>query len=270
MRIRTRKILVGLLGAAALVYVGAVAALYVFQRDLLYQPPQTFRTAPAAAGLPEAKEDVLLTQDGERVIVWSVPPHDGKKVVLFFHGNGDTLALRVPRLRAVIADGTGLVALSYRGYAGSTGHPTERGLILDALASYDYAVARYAPERLVVWGFSLGTGPAVELASERPIAKLILEAPYTSTADVAASDLPFIPVRLLMKDQFHSDQRIEKVHVPLLIMHGERDPGISIRFGRRLFALANEPKRFVSFPEGGHFDLDSYGASSVALQFINE
>jgi uncharacterized protein len=270
MRIRRWKILIGLLGAAVLAYVGAVAALYVFQRDLLYRPPKTFRTAPAAAGLPEAKEDTLLTQDGEKVIVWSVLPREGKKVVLFFHGNGDTLALRVPRLHAVIADGTGLVALSYRGYAGSTGHPTERGLILDAVASYEYAAARYAPERLVVWGFSLGTGPAVALASERPIGKLILEAPYTSTADVAASDLPFIPVRLLMKDQFHSDERIESVHVPLLIMHGERDPGISIRFARRLFGLANEPKRFVTFSEGGHFDLDTYGASGVALQFINE
>jgi uncharacterized protein len=270
MRIRPRTILIGLLGVVVLAYVAAVVALYVFQRDFLYQPPETFRTTPAAAGFAQAKEDVALTQDGEKVIVWSVPPHEGKKVVLFFHGNGDTLALRVPRLRAVIADGTGLVALSYRGYAGSTGHPTERGLILDALASYEYAVARYAPERLVVWGFSLGTGPAVALASEQPIGKLILEAPYTSTADVAASDLPFIPVRLLMKDQFHSDQRIEKVHVPLLILHGERDPGISIRFGRQLFALANEPKRFVSFPEGGHFDLDAYGASTVALQFINE
>jgi fermentation-respiration switch protein FrsA (DUF1100 family) len=270
MRIRRPKILIWLLCLAAAGYLGAVALLYVFQRDLLYRPPQTFRTAPAAAGLPEAEEAVLATEDGEKVIAWYVPPHEGKRVVVFFHGNGDTLALRVPRFRAVIADGTGLIALSFRGYAGSSGHPTERGLILDALAAYDYAVSHYAPERIVVWGFSLGTGPAVALASERRIGKLILEAPYTSTADVAASDLPFISVRLLMKDQFHSDERIANVHVPLLVMHGERDPGIAIRFGRRLFALANEPKRFRAFPDGGHFDLDAYGASAVAVQFINE
>src|SRR5208337_2811477 len=101
-----------------------------------------------------------------------------------------------------------------------------------------------------VWGFSLGTGPAVALASERQIGKLILEAPYTSTADVAGSYFPFVPVRLLMKDQFHSDERIAKVHIPLLVMHGKRDPAIAIRFGERLFALANEPKRFVTFPDG--------------------
>jgi uncharacterized protein len=241
-----------------------------FSATLLYHPPQDFRTAPAAAGLPEAEEVVLTTQDGEKVIAWYVPPRDGKRVVVFFHGNGDTLALRVPRLRAVIADGTGLVALSFRGYAGSSGHPTEQGLIFDALAAYDFAASRFAPERVVVWGFSLGTGPPVALASQRPIGKLILEAPYTSTADVAASDLPFIPVRLLMTDQFHSDERIGKVHAPLLVMHGGHDPGINIRFGRRLFDLANEPKRFVEFPDGGHFDLDNYGASTVAMQFVNE
>jgi fermentation-respiration switch protein FrsA (DUF1100 family) len=270
MRTRPARIVIWLLGLAAVGYLGAVSLLYVFQRDLQYRPPQNYRTAPRAAGLPEAEEVVLATEDGEKVIAWHVPPHEGKNVVLFFHGNGDTLALRVPRFRSVIADGTGLIALSFRGYAGSSGHPTEGGLILDALAAYDYASSHYAPERIVVWGFSLSTGPAVAIASERRIGKLILEAPYTSTADVAASDLPFIPVRLLMKDQFHSDERITNVHVPLLVMHGERDPGIAIRFGRRLFALANEPKRFVAFPEGGHFDLDSYGASVVALEFINK
>jgi len=125
MRIRPRKILVCLLVVMAAAYVGVVAVLYEYQRDFLYLPPQTFRTAPAAAGFVEAKEDALSTQDGEKVIVWSVPPHEGKKVVLFFHGTGDTLALRAPRLRSVIADGTGFVALSFRGYAGSTGHPNQ-------------------------------------------------------------------------------------------------------------------------------------------------
>jgi uncharacterized protein len=270
MRFRPQTIVLGLLGIVAATYVAAVGVLYLCQRNILYRPPQTFRTAPAAAGLPEAKEEVLVTQDGERVIAWSVPPHEGKKVILFFPGNGDTLALRVPRLRAVITDGAGLVALSYRGYAGSSGSPSEQGLILDARAAYDYAAAHYPPARLVIWGFSLGTGPAVALAAERPVGKLILEAPYTSITDIAGADLPFIPVRLLLKDQFHSDLRIEKVHAPLLIMHGERDPVIPIRFARRLFALANEPKRFFSFPEGRHFNLDAYGASAVALHFINE
>jgi fermentation-respiration switch protein FrsA (DUF1100 family) len=254
--------------AAALVgYIGGVALLYLLQRRLLYLPPQTERTAPAAVGFP-AEEVILRTADGERVIAWHLPARPGKFVIVYFHGNGDVLALRIPRLREVFTDGTGLVALSFRGYGGSTGQPTENGLLADAAAAYEFAAARYAPERIAVWGFSLGTGPAVALAAERPIGKLILEAPFTSTVDVASSLLHIVPVRLLMKDQFHSDERIGKVTAPLLVMHGERDPGIAIRFGERLFALAHEPKRFVRFADGGHDNLDRYGSIPTVRQFL--
>jgi fermentation-respiration switch protein FrsA (DUF1100 family) len=197
-----------------------------------------------------------------------VPAQPGKFAIIYFHGNGDVLALRVPRLREIFADGTGLVAVSFRGYAGSTGHPTEQGLLADAAAAYDFAAERYAPERIVVWGFSLGTGPAVALAATRPVGKLILEAPYTSTVDVAASAFPIVPIRRLMKDQFRSDEKIRNVTAPVLVMHGERDPGISMRLGERLFALAHEPKRFVSFHDGGHDDLDLHGSISAVREFL--
>lgn len=110
----------------------------------------------------------------------------------------------------------------------------------------------------------------IAIAAEHPIGKLILEAPYTSTADVASSLFPFLPVRLLMQDQFRSDERIGKVTAPLLVMHGEHDPGIAIRFGERLFALAHQPKRFVRFPQGGHEDLDDHGAIAVVRRFLYE
>ena len=274
MRVRATTILKWGLGLALAGYAGAVALLYVVQRDMLYRPPQTVRTSPADAGFPAAQEVVLATPDGEKVIAWHVPPQDGKAVVMFFPGNGDVLALRVARLRAITEDGTGLLALSYRGYGGSTGRPTEAGLKLDAAAAYGFVAARYASDRIVVWGFSLGTGPAVALAAnaidaaKRPIGKLVLEAPYTSTVDVAASILPFVPVSVLMKDQFRSNELIGKVTVPLLVMHGERDPGISIRFGERMFALAHEPKRMVRFPLGGHENLDNFGAIGVVRQFL--
>jgi uncharacterized protein len=247
-----------------------VAVLYVFQRDFLYLNRRPEHTTPPAAGLPAAEEVVLAAADGEKVITWHVPPQAGRSVVLLFHGAGDSLARRVGRFQALTADGTGLVALSYRGYGGSTGLPTEPGVMLDATAAYEFAAARYAPERMVLWGTSLGTGPAVALAAERPISKLILEAPYTSTVDVAASFMPFVPVRTLMKDQFRSDERIGKVTAPLLVLHGERDRTVSVRFGERLFALAREPKRLVRFPRGGHNDLDTHGATEEAQRFIYE
>lgn len=253
----------------AVIYLGGLAVLYFKQREMLFPIPPVGRTAPHAAGLPQAEEHVLTTADGEKVIVWHVPAQPGHKVVLYFPGNGDFLAGVAGRFKALTADGTGLVALSYRGYAGSSGSPSERGLLLDAEAAYAFATARYDADRIVAWGFSLGTGVATAIAAEHPVAKLILEAPYTSTVDIAAYRLKIVPVSLLMRDQFHSDQRIAKVNVPLLVMHGTDDPAIPFQFGERLCALAHEPKQFAGFPGGGHNDLDRFGAMAVALRFIN-
>lgn len=250
-------------------YVAGLVLLFAKQRIMLFPIPTAERTAPAAAGLPEAEEHVLTTSDGEKVIVWHVPAKPGRAVVLFFHGNGDFLAGLAGRFKAITADGTGLVALSYRGYAGSTGAPSEDGLLRDGAAAYSFATARYDAQRIVAWGFSLGTGVAVALASEHPIGKLILEAPYTSIADVAASQFRFISVRLLIRDPLHSDERIARVTAPLLIVQGAQDQAIPIAFGEKLFALAHEPKQFVRIPEGGHDDLGNFGMIEIARRFIN-
>jgi len=258
-----------LLIAVAAGYLGGLAVLYFKQRSMLFPIPPVGRTAPEAAGFPEAEEQALVTADGEKVIAWHVPAKPGRPVVLFFPGNSDFLAGRVSRFRGITSDGTGLVALSYRGYAGSSGQPSEQGLLQDAAAAYAFAAARYGPDRIAVWGFSLGTGVAVAVAAEHPVGKLILEAPYTSTVDVAGALLRFVPVRLLMRDQFRSDQRIARVTVPLLVMHDTGDPVIPIALGERLFALAHEPKRFVRLAGGGHDDLDNFGAIEIARQFIS-
>ena len=258
-----------LLIVVAFGYAAGLAVPFFAQRAFLFPVPTTERKAPASAGFPEAEEHVLDTADGEKVIVWHVPAKPGHPVVLYFHGNGDFLAGFFGRFHDLIADGTGVVALSYRGYAGSSGHPSEQGLLQDAAAVYAFTVARYSPDRIVAWGFSLGTGVAVALAAVQPVGRLILEAPYTSTADVAASLFWFLPVRLVMRDQFRSDERIARVRMPLLIMHGGRDPTIPIRFGERLFARANQPKQFVLFPEGGHENLQNFGAIETARHFID-
>src|ERR1700761_8729271 len=137
------------------IYLVGVAVLYFKQREMLFPVPPVGRTAPAAAGFPEAEEHLLTTADGEKVIVWHVPAKPGRSVVLFFPGNGDFLAGRVGRFKAITSDGTGLVALSYRGYAGSTGSPSEAGLLQDAAAAYAFAAQRYTADRIMAWGFSL-------------------------------------------------------------------------------------------------------------------
>jgi uncharacterized protein len=250
-------------------YVCGLVVLFFAQRAFLFPAPTTARTTPRQAGFPEAEEHFLATADGEKIIAWHVPAKPGHPVVLYFHGNGDYLAGFFGRFRRLISDGTGIVAVSYRGYAGSSGQPSEQGLLQDAAAAYAFTTARYSADKIVVWGFSLGTGVAVALAAEQPVRRLILQAPYTSIVDVAAPAFWFAPVRLLMRDQFRSDLRIRQVKVPLLVMHGERDPTIPIALGEQLFAMAHEPKQFVRFAEGGHNDLDNFGAVDAARRFIN-
>jgi len=256
-------LIVGLASYAAL-----VALMYVAQRALMYFP-ERLHTSPAEAGLPAAEDIVLDTADGERVIVWHLAPRGEQPVVLYFHGNGGALRYRVDRFRALAADGSGLVALSYRGYGGSSGRPTEAGLIADAAAAYAFASSRYPAERLVLWGESLGSGVAVALAAERPVGRIILEAPFASAVEVGAAAYPFVPVRWLMKDQFRSDLRIEKLTAPVLVLHGERDRVVPIASGERLYALVKSSKQFVRFPFGGHEDLAAYGAIEAARKFMH-
>jgi uncharacterized protein len=253
--------------AAALVYGGFTALMYLAQRKLMYFPDTT-RWAPASVGLTRAEEVVLDTADGEKVIAWHVAPRGEQPVVIYFQGNGGGLNLRAGRFQRLTADGTGLIALCYRGYGGSSGQPTEAGLLLDAAAAYQFATKHYPPDRIVLWGESLGTGVAVALAAERPVGRVLLESPFTSTADIAAAAYPFLPVRLLMQDQFRSDERIAKVTAPVLVLHGARDTVVPIGYGERLYALIRAPKRFVRLPQASHNDHDEYGALEQVRGFI--
>jgi uncharacterized protein len=256
------------LGFAGLAgYAGVVLLLYLLQRRLLFLPT-TERITPQAAGFAAAREVSLMTSDGERVLAWYVAPQPGSPLVIYFHGNAEILGANVQRHRHLVADGTGLIALSYRGYGGSSGQPSEAGLHRDADAAYTFAAAQVRCDRIVLWGHSLGSGVAVRLAAKRAIAGLILEAPYTSAADIAAMRFWFVPVRLLMKDPFHSDQHIADVTAPVLVLHGARDDVIPLAVGERLYALIRAPKRFVRFAQGGHVDLDACGALAVVRDFL--
>src|SRR5580704_24513 len=177
-------------------YVLAVGAAYVFQRDLLYHPDAVLR-APDPAG-PPLQVVRLTTRDGEHLVAWWLPPQAGQPAILYFGGNGDSLIGEADRLRIIAKAGVGALAVAYRGYSGSSGHPTEAGLHADAEAAYAWLAARYPAGDIVIMGHSLGTGVATPLAAEHPVRALILESPFTSAVDVGAERMPWLPIRLLM------------------------------------------------------------------------
>jgi fermentation-respiration switch protein FrsA (DUF1100 family) len=236
-------------------YIGASGYLDVRQRDLLYRPNVSMAAAPVAA-IPGVAAKQIKTADGETLQAWFVPPRDDKPILLYLHGNGGNLAGRTRRFALMTAQGEGLLALDWRGYGGSTGSPSEAGLMRDAQAAYRSALEIVgAPKRIVIVGESLGSGPAVALAATVECAGLILDSPYSSVLDVASDQYWLFPVGLLLKDQYRSDLRIGKIKAPLIVVHGEQDRIVPIKFGERLFELAPQPKEFIRLPGHGHLAL---------------
>jgi fermentation-respiration switch protein FrsA (DUF1100 family) len=263
MQIMVKVIVVVVLGWASI----ALAA-YLGQRRLMYFPDRS-RVSPAAAGLLSVAERVLNTPDGERVLAWYGKAEPDKPTLLYFHGNGGSLFARAERVRRFMGVGWGVYMMTYRGYGGSSGRPSEAANLADARLAYEDVLAQGVPAaRLVLYGESLGTGIAARLATERPAAGLVLEAPFTSAVAVGALAYPFLPVSLLLTDRYETRAYITSVRMPLLILHGERDRTIPVAMGRELFRLASAPKRLAVFPNGGHTDL--YLGDNGALQVMQE
>ena len=227
----------------AALYVAVFLGLLVGQRKILFRCDAA-EVDPATLGL-KAQILRLMTEDGESLLAWSIPPAAGRPLILYFHGNAGGVDLRVERFRAMAKAGMGLLAIEYRGYASSTGSPSERGLKLDGEAAYAAAIASgVPPERIVPLGESLGPESRSRSPRATRLAHSYSNSPYSSIADVAAAAYWFVPVRALLRDPFRNDLLIGSVNAPMLMVHGTRDRVVPIRFGEKLFALANPPKEF--------------------------
>jgi uncharacterized protein len=261
-------VLYALIGSALAAYGVLVGGLYVFQRHLLYLPGFACPELGDLAALG-VREVTLTTGDGLSLLSWYLPPRDGHPVIAYFHGNGGHIGYRAERLRQFARNGYGVLMAEYRGYGGNPGTPSESALVADGAAALDFlAGAGITPDRLVIYGESLGSGVAVLLAAQRKVAGLILEAPFTSVAEVAQHRYSFIPASALVRDRFDSLARIAHVRAPILVLHGERDRVVPVRFGRALFDAAPEPKEFWLAREAGHEDLVQYGAFEAVLEFL--
>ena len=249
------RMVLKLIAIVPVLYLCVLTALYAFQRPMLYLNYSDTR-GPVAAGFPEASVLHLATEDDERLVAWYVAPDRGRLLALYFHGNAGPLAIRGAVLSALTQNGMGVLAIDYRGFGGSTGSPSEEGLHHDAEAVYKKARdLGYAPNEILLVGESLGTGVAVNLASRHEVAGVVLDSSYSSTLDVASERYWMFPVSLLLKDRFRSDELIQHVQAPILMLHGDADRVIPIRFGEKLFSLAQRPKEFLRVAGAGHLVL---------------
>jgi fermentation-respiration switch protein FrsA (DUF1100 family) len=258
-----------LLGFAVVAYAALVGGLYLFQRQLLYLPDLT---RPELLGLEKlgVREVTLSTEDGLSLLSWYLPPRPSRPVIAYFHGNGGHIGYRAERLLRFAREGYGVLMAEYRGYGGNPGTPSETGFYADGRAALTFLDReRVAANRLVLYGESLGSGVAVKLAAEQQVTAVILEAPPTSVAEVAQSHFPFVPAARMVVDRFDSLSRIGKVKAPILVLHGERDRVVPVRYGRALLAAAPEPKEGWFAPEAGHEDLARYGSLDVVVAFID-
>lgn len=242
---------------SVIVYAGITAAMYAKQRDLLFNTQDTGGLSKAGALAIEGGVRVVIpTPDGERLAGWYLAPKSGQPTFLFFHGKGGGLEKKKWRWKRLREHGDGVLAISYRGYPGSTGSASEAGLMTDARAAYDWLIARgHKADDIVLHGLSLGTGVATELATQVPARALILEAPYTAVVDVAAERYPWLPVGWLMRDPFLTRDKIAKVKIPVLIAHGTGDTVIPYQHAERLYALARQPKVLARFEGSDHSTL---------------
>ena len=233
-------------------YLSIAAGMYISQRGFMYLPDRRNQN-PDDVGLSGVNVAMNSTSDGQHLQSWHVPAKPGRPTILYFHGNAGSIADRADRLRFFQKQGLGALFVSYRGYGASTGSPSQSGLMNDALAAHDWLVkSDILPDNIIAVGESLGAAVVVQLAQQRSVRAVILEAPFTSTMDVARATYWWLPVDLLMKDRFESIKLIHQIKAPILIVHGARDEITSVEQGRQLFAKAREPKTLYIIDGASH------------------
>jgi pimeloyl-ACP methyl ester carboxylesterase len=255
--------LLAIAGIAFAIYALIVLYVFVTQRNLLYFPERG-RPDLARAGVADMQIIELTAADGVKLSAWFKHAAPGKPNMLYLHGNAGNLERCGEKLRPYLDAGLGVLALDYRGYGMSQGQPNETGLYADARAALDFL----AEKPVILYGESLGSGVAVEMAVERPVAALILEAPFTSIGDAGAVHYPWLPTRWLSIDKFDSAAKISRFNGPILVLHGERDPTVPAAQGKRLLELAGSRAEGVFFPQGDHVNLHELGSAKLVLDFI--
>ncbi len=265
--IMKRIIIWGIVFVASL-YLGVMLFLYTNQRNMQYinngevislEQAQMERTQ--IISVPILKSAPSLVVRG-----WYAPPIDDKPIILYFNGNEGSFTQQYERLREIVKDGYGLVAFDYRGYPMSLGKVNEENILSDSLAVFDWASEKGKP--IILFGRSLGSGPATYVASKRKAQALVLETPFLSAVKVAQERYPILPVSSLLKDKYLSNEWIKQVEEPLFIAHGTKDKVIPVHHGKELFSLANNGQKLWIVEGATHGDLWQHGLWQQIKEFL--
>jgi fermentation-respiration switch protein FrsA (DUF1100 family) len=229
--------------STAVVYAALAVLVYVIaDRMIFLPPPPTYQ---------DGRGTIALTAgDGVRISAVHLPNPEAEFTILYSHGNAEDLGLVAPMLARLREWGFAVLAYDYRGYGTSGGTPSERGVYEDVEAAYFHLTRTLGvpARRIIAYGRSVGSGPAVDLAARRPLAGLVVESGFV-TAFRVMTRVPLLPF-----DEFRNVDKMARVRCPVLVMHGEEDDVVPVVHGRRLFRAAREPKRFLWVPGAGHND----------------
>lgn len=244
----------------------ALLITYSLQRSFIYYPSAE---TPNREDFHAQDMQVIKipVADGLTLNAWYKPSVAHKPVILYLHGNSGHIGYRMHLARQFLSAGFGILLLEYRGYGGNPGKPTESGLYEDGRAAMRFLQHEDQHQQIVLYGESLGTGVATQLATEFPSCALVLQSAYTSLTALARYHYPWLPLPLM--DKYDSLSRIQEIHAPILMLHGKLDEVVPYSQGLMLFNLANQPKQWVEFPTKGHHDLWSDHFIHTVIHFIN-
>ena len=231
-----------ILSIFVLTYILILISVYLFQRNLLYHPSENNYSGDKITVSVEKIK--IKTKDNIDLIAWYHKKNLNEyKTILFLHGNAGSLENRIHKINHFKDININFLIVAWRGFSGNKGKPTEDGLYEDARSSVRWLKTKGVDEKnLIIYGESLGTGIATEIAQNKNFAGVILESPFTSMIDAGKDKYPFLPVRFLLKDKYESDKKIKNIKSPILVMHGKIDNIVPFYMGKKIYELASNPK----------------------------
>ena len=241
--------------ALILFYILVTSVVFFFQRNLLYHPSINNYLKDNLVNEPTEIEKVKITTEDKIDLVGWFYKKDIKKfkTILFFHGNAGSLQNRTYKLNHFKKLDVNFLIIAWRGFSGNKGKPTEKGLYEDARSTIKWLnIKGIQDKNIILYGESLGTAVAIEVAQNKKFSGVILESPFTSMINMGKKYYPFFPVSFLLKDKFESYKKIDKISVPIFVMHGKVDKIVPYSMGKKIFELANSPKFFYSQEYGDH------------------